>query len=92
MPLLEVTTVKKITAIVVLEESTTKLVDQYAAFLKASADDVVNHALLYVFGKDKEFQQFRERNAVVPAALRVKKPAPITSGKRGRKAALVAAN
>jgi hypothetical protein len=92
MPLLEVTTVKKITATVALEESTAKLVDQYAAFLKANADDVVNHALLYVFAKDKEFQQFREKNTAVPASLRVKKPVPATSVKRGRRTALVAAD
>jgi hypothetical protein len=33
-------------------------VDQYAAFVKAPADEVVNSALEYVFGKDHDFQVF----------------------------------
>ena len=42
---------------------------------EASADDVVNQALDYVFTKDKDFQQHLEKNADkdVPSALRVKK-------------------
>ncbi len=51
MPLLEVTQIKKLIATVSLEESTAKQVDQYAAFIKAPADEVVNSALEYVFGK-----------------------------------------
>lgn len=87
MPLLEVTTIKKVTATVALEESTAKQVDQYAAFLKASADDVINKALAFVFAKDKEFQQYRESDAGgdAPSTLRVKKP--VTGAKRGRKPA-----
>jgi hypothetical protein len=50
MPLLSVTASKKIETNIRLEESTAKLLDLYAAFLKAgSADDVVNKALEYVF-------------------------------------------
>jgi len=45
MPLLEVTQIRKLTATVLLEESTAKQVDQYAAFIKAPADEVVNCAL-----------------------------------------------
>ena len=84
MPLLEITPVKKLTATVSLEESTAKLVDQYAAFLKAPADDVVNKALEYVFTKDKEFQQFRENNrdAKSQRPLRVK---PIVSSETGKR-------
>jgi hypothetical protein len=33
-------------------------VDQYAAFIRASADDVVEQALAYVFSKDRDFQEF----------------------------------
>jgi hypothetical protein len=33
-------------------------VDQYAAFIHASADDVVEQALAYVFSKDRDFQEF----------------------------------
>lgn len=76
MPLLSVTASKKIETNIRLEESTAKLVDQYAAFLKAgSADDVVNKALEYVFTKDKDFQQHLEQHpdAKVPSLLRVKK-------------------
>ena len=32
--------------------------DQYAAFLRASADEIVDKALGYVFSKDREFQDF----------------------------------
>jgi len=75
MALLSIKASKKIETTVRLEESTAKLVDQYAHFAKASADDVVNQALEYVFTKDKDFQQHLEKNADenVPSALRVKK-------------------
>lgn len=90
MPLLEVTQIKKLTAMVSLEESTAIQVDQYAAFIKAPADEVVNSALEYVFGKDREFQTFRAENPSPKAAgaLRVRKAVDATAGKkRGRKPA-----
>jgi hypothetical protein len=93
--LLDIRIAKKITATVTLEESTANLVDQYAAFAKVPADEVVNKALEYVFSKDRDFQQFRETNhaAHAPASLRIKKPVPVSSGaKRGRKPVLVGAN
>jgi hypothetical protein len=42
--------------------------------MKASADDVVNKALEYVFSKDKEFQQFLQSSAEMkaPQPLRIK--------------------
>ena len=95
MPLLELTKTQKVTATVALEESTAKQVDQYAAFLKAGADDVVNQALAYVFAKDKEFQQFRDGNhdAKPLQALRVKVNGNgATGAKRGRKPANAAAH
>jgi hypothetical protein len=58
MPLLEITTSRKVTATVSLEEPTANLVNQYAAFTRVAADDVVNKALEYVFIKDKDFQKF----------------------------------
>ncbi len=58
MPLLEITTSRKITAVVSLEEPTANLVNQYAAFTRVAADDVVNKALEYVFTKDKDFQRY----------------------------------
>ena len=58
MALLEITQSRQITATIRLEEKTAEQVDQYAAFIHASADDVVNHALDYVFSKDRDFQEF----------------------------------
>ena len=74
MPLLEVQQIKKLTATVTLEQSTAVYVDKYAAFIQATADDVVNKALEYVFSKDKEFQSFLASEAAnsVPHSLRVK--------------------
>ena len=54
MPLLEITTSRKVTATVSLEEPTANLVNQYAAFTRVAADDVVNKALEYVFAKDAD--------------------------------------
>jgi hypothetical protein len=58
MPLLEIIQSRQITATIRLDESTAELIDQYAAFLRASADEVVDKALAYVFAKDREFQEF----------------------------------
>ncbi len=58
MALLEITQSRQITATIRLEEKTAEQVDQYAAFIHASADDVVNHALDYVFSKDRDFQEY----------------------------------
>jgi hypothetical protein len=81
MPLLAINTSKKVTVTCSLEESTAKLVDKYAHFLKVPADDVVDKSLAYVFGKDKDFQQYLASNgdAHTPSALRVKKPVPSAS-------------
>jgi hypothetical protein len=95
MPLLEITQSHKVTASIALEESTAKSVDSYAAFMKASADDVVNKALEYVFSKDKEFQQFLQSSAEMkaPQPLRIKGSANGNGkGKRGRKASVASAN
>jgi hypothetical protein len=58
MPLLEIVQIRQITASIRLDESTAAQIDQYAAFLHASADEVVDKALTYVFAKDREFQEF----------------------------------
>jgi hypothetical protein len=60
MPLLEINQTRYISASVRLDESTAKQVDQYDAFVHASADDVVNKALNYAFSKDRDFQDFLE--------------------------------
>ncbi len=50
-------------------------VDQYAAFIHASADDVVDKALNYVFSKDRDFQDFLKTPQAkqVASTLRVRK-------------------
>jgi hypothetical protein len=58
MPLLEIAQSRQISASVRLDEATATQVDQYAAFIKATADDVVDKALNYVFAKDRDFQDF----------------------------------
>ena len=68
MPLLEVTQTKHLSASIRLTDSTATQVDQYAAFIKASANDVVEQALAYVFSKDREFQEFL-RTPEAPSAV-----------------------
>ena len=67
MPLLEIVQTTHVNATVRLEEATATLVDQYAAFLHAPADEVVDKALAYVFSKDRDFQDFLR----TPEAARV---------------------
>jgi hypothetical protein len=75
MPLLEINQSRHISASVRLDESIAAQVDQYAAFIRASADDVVEKALNYVFSKDREFQEFLKTPQAKQAAstLRVRK-------------------
>ena len=58
MPLLEFTQTRHLSASIRLTDTTASQVDQYAAFIHASADDVVEQALAYVFAKDRDFQEF----------------------------------
>ena len=58
MPLLEINQIHSISASIRLDESTAEQVDQYAAFVHASADDVVDKTLTYVFSKHRDFQDF----------------------------------
>ena len=81
MPLLEVTQTRHLSASVRLTETTVAQVDQYAAFIRASADEVVEQALAYVFSKDREFQEFlksAEAQRIAPT-LRVRR-APANEG------------
>ena len=75
MPLLEINQSRHISASVRLDESTAAQVDQYAAFIHASADDVVDKALNYVFSKDRDFQEFLKtpQATQVASTLRVRK-------------------
>ena len=88
MPLLEITTSRKVTATVSLEEPTANLVNKYAAFTKVAADDVVNKALEYVFTKDKDFQKYigTPNDAKPVHPLRIKRSGDDKpKGKPGRK-------
>jgi hypothetical protein len=58
MPLLEVVQTRYLSASIRLTDTTALQVDQYAAFIHASADEVMEQALAYVFAKDRDFQEF----------------------------------
>ena len=75
MALFKVKTSKKVETQLRLEESTAKMLDRYAHFHKASADEVANEALEYIFTRDKDFQQHLQQNPSmdVPSSLRIKK-------------------
>lgn len=75
MPLLEINLSHYISASIRLDETTAELVDQYAAFVHASADDVVEKALNYVFSKDRDFQDFLKTPQAkqVASTLRVRR-------------------
>lgn len=61
MLLLEIAQTRRfVSAMIRVEDSTAQRIDQYAAFMKTSADEVVDKALAYVFAKDKDFQEFLE--------------------------------
>lgn len=92
MPLIEVSQSRYVSATVRLDEATATLIDQYAAFVHGSADDVVDKALNYVFAKDREFQEYLKSPLPAKAvpSLRVRRagaadvPEPVGSGKRSR--------
>jgi hypothetical protein len=75
MPLLEINQIRHVCASVRMDEVTAAQVDQYAAFIHASADDVVDKALNYVFSKDRDFQDFLKTPQAkqVASTLRVRK-------------------
>ena len=75
MALLEISQSRQITATIRLEEKTAVQVDQYAAFIRVSADEVVNHALEYVFSKDRDFQEYLKSAEAASAtpSLRVRR-------------------
>ena len=75
MPLLEVIQTRQVSASIRLTDSTATQVDQYAAFIRASADDVVEQALAYVFSKDRDFQDFLKtpQSNKVTSTLRIRK-------------------
>ena len=75
MPLLEVVQTKQLSASIRLTDTTAMQVDQYASFIHATADEVVEQALTYVFSKDRDFQEFLkspEAQRITPT-LRIRK-------------------
>ena len=82
MPLLEINQIRYISAVVRLDETTAEQVDQYAAFVHESADDVVDKALTYVFSKDRDFQDFLKTPQAkqVASTLRIRR-GPSRDGK-----------
>ena len=83
MPLLEVIQSRQISASVRFDETTATLVDQYAAFIHATADDVVNKALHYVFSKDRDFQDYLKSSDArrIAPTLRVRRSAVLADTK-----------
>ena len=92
MPLIEVTQSRYVSATIRLDSETATLIDQYAAFVHGSADDVVDKALNYVFAKDRDFQDYLKSPLAAQAvpSLRVRRagaadvPESVGSGKRSR--------
>ena len=78
MPLIEINQSRRVSATIRLESATATLIDQYATFLHAPADDVVEEALKYVFAKDREFQEYLKtaRSSEVVPTLRVRRSGP----------------
>jgi hypothetical protein len=75
MPLLEIVQTRQVSATIRVDETTAEQIDQYAAFLHASADEVVDKALAYVFAKDRDFQEFLRtpEAASVAQSLRIRR-------------------
>ena len=76
MPLLEIVQTRHVNATIRLDVTSAEQIDQYGAFLHASADEVVDKALAYVFAKDRDFQEFLrtpEAQRITPT-LRVRRP------------------
>jgi len=77
MPLLEVIQIHHVGASIRLTDTTALQLDQYAAFIHATADEVIDQALAYVFAKDRDFQEFLrtpEAERITPT-LRIRRPA-----------------
>lgn len=59
MPLIEVTQTRRVTAHVRFNEPVVAQINQYAAFIGATPDEVINKGLEYLFEKDRDFAAFR---------------------------------
>jgi hypothetical protein len=83
MPLLEIAQTRRyVSAMIRVEETTAQRIDQYAAFMNSSADEVVDKALGYVFARDKDFQEYLQRPeaAHVAPSLRMRRATQNGSG------------
>ena len=78
MPLIEVNQIQRVTANVRFDLAIVTQINQYAAFIKATPDEVINKGLEYLFAKDRDFAAFRstEESQRVPEVLRPRKAAP----------------
>jgi hypothetical protein len=72
MPLIEVTQTRRVTAHVRFNEPVVTQINQYAAFIGATPDEVINKGLEYLFEKDRDFAAFRatEKCKDVPELLK----------------------
>jgi hypothetical protein len=77
MPLIEVNQTRKVLTSVRLDEAILSQINQYAAFIKASPDEVINKGLEYLFAKDRDFAAFRstDESHHAPELLRARKAA-----------------
>lgn len=90
MPLLEVVQTRHVSASIRLTDTTALQLDQYAAFIGATADDVAEEAFKHVFAKDREFQEFLKSPQAqrVTPTLRIRKAsAPDTAEQASKKPA-----
>jgi hypothetical protein len=77
MPLPEITQIRRqVSSTIRIDESTASQIDQYAAFLPTTADQVVNKALACVFAEDRDFQEFLQtpEAAHVPPSFHLRRP------------------
>ena len=83
MPLIEVNQTRKVLTSVRLDESIVSQINQYAAFIKATPDEVINKGLEYLFSKDRDFAAFRstDESHRVPELLRARKVASSNGSK-----------
>ena len=68
MPVVEINLSHYVRALVRLDGPTAEQIDPYATFVHASADEVVDKALNYVFSKDRDFQEFLQTPQAKQAA------------------------
>ena len=94
MALIEVNQNRKVLISVRLDEDIVVQVNQYAAFIQAPPDEVINKGLQYLFSKDREFIAFRNsaQSQHVPELLRPRKAASPNGSKPPARATEVPAS